>query len=148
MTDTQMVAWLVVGNGANWGKGKTLFEAFANAMIHDSRTYPTTVLHVRRITTDITAHVAALEAAYNQHAPVPTVDTLYKLVYVDEMGSSSWPMGSVVQKLDAGTSKSAGIPLAAEVAAVLKAYRAFKDEWMELVCTDAMDEAFGGEANP
>lgn len=141
--------WLVVGNGMNWGKGKTFLGAFINCMKHDSNTYPTTVLHVRKLTPP----ADWLERQHPERAPgVKLTDAdFWSNVYVDEMGSGTWPIGAIVQKADVGGSgtneKSEPLALKDEVAAMLKKWRAFREEWDEVVCTETMDEAFGGDAN-
>lgn len=125
--------WLVVGNGMNWGKGKTLLAAFANCMDNDSRTYPTTVLHLRQIIVD---HDAPLFAGV-------TPAEVFARVAVDGMGSAKWPAGAEVRKLDIGKDHS----VEPTTVAMLKKWRAFTEEWTELMCTEYMDLAFGGDAS-
>lgn len=121
--------WLVVGNGANWGKGHTLKEAFVNAMHHDSHTYPTTKLFIRKIMVDL-----------GNAALIPS--EAYALIEVDGMGNGQYPKGATVQKMDVGK----GEPLAAETAALLASLRRFNACFEDLTCTEVMDEAFGGDA--
>lgn len=131
------ITWLAVGNANNWGKGKTLLGAFVNLMDNDSRTYPTTAIHLREVIID---HPEIDESVANRRK-VEADD--FAAVYVDGMGTGYWPVGAEVRKLDIGK----GLPLEPTAAAVFKKWRSFAEEWDELMCTEAMDLAFGGDAN-
>lgn len=143
-----MTAWLIVGNGSNWGKGKTLADAFASCMIYDSKTYPTTALHIRRIVAEVPAEPEAT-----------TAEDLYALVRVDEMGAAYWPAGATVKKIDVdnesmpGTADAhkiygrGGDTLHGSLIKAIKAYRTFIEEWGEFVTSDAMESAFDFAAN-
>lgn len=133
------VTWLVVGNGMNWGKGRTFLAAFINCMNHDSRTYPTSKLWVRKLTPPTSWETEE----HPEGGRMKTFADFHAAVRVDEMGNGEWPKDAVVQKIDLGKGES----LAAELEPVFKKWRDFSEEVQELMCTEPMDETFGGDAN-